>query len=76
MGEVFLPALYTQSYLHADNQVKLGRMTDWRTDVEGLALAAGQRLLVTGDRDWPMLEIRELECEGPENTNGDTGTGN
>jgi type VI secretion system protein ImpE len=79
LGEVFLPALYAQSYLHADNQVKLGRMTDWRADVEGLALAAGQRLLVTGDRDWPMLEIRELECESaedtpeitPEDTNGD-----
>jgi type VI secretion system protein ImpE len=70
LGEVFLPALYAQSYLHADNQVKLGRMTDWRADVEGLTLAAGQRLLVTGERDWPMLEIRELECETPENTNG------
>ena len=76
LGEVFLPALYAQSYLHPDNQVKLGRATDWRGDVEGLTLAAGQRLLVTGDRDWPMLEIRELECEAPESEHVDTGTGN
>lgn len=70
LGEVFLPVLYTQSYMHADNQVKLGRMTDWRGDIEGLALAAGQRLLVAGDRDWPMLEIRQIECELAGNEQG------
>jgi type VI secretion system protein ImpE len=75
LGEVFLPALYAQSYAHGDNQVKLGRMTDWRADVEGLALAAGQRLLVTGERDWPLLEIRELECEGPEERSDGIGEG-
>jgi hypothetical protein len=48
-------------------------VTDWRADVEGLALAAGQRLLVAGDRDWPMLEIRELECAGAEDAEGDEG---
>jgi protein involved in temperature-dependent protein secretion len=56
--------------------VKLGRMTDWRSDVEGLALATGQRLLVTGDRDWPMLEIRDIQCEVPETTNVDTSPAN
>jgi type VI secretion system protein ImpE len=76
LGEVLLPALYAQSYLHQDNQVKLGRATDWRADVEGLALAAGQRLLATGDRDWPLLEIRDIQCEVPESTNVDTGSAN
>ena len=76
LGEVFLPVLYPQSYLHPDNQVKLGRVTDWRADVEGLALASGQRMLVAGERDWPLLEIRQLECERPEKTDGIAGTGN
>jgi type VI secretion system protein ImpE len=76
LGEVLLPALYGQSYLHADNQVKLGRATDWRADIEGLALASGQRLLATGDRDWPLLEIREIQCEVPETTNADAGSAN
>jgi type VI secretion system protein ImpE len=73
LGEVLLPALYAQSYLHQDNQVKLGRVTDWRADVEGLALATGQRLLATGDRDWPLLEIRDIQCEVPESENVDAG---
>jgi type VI secretion system protein ImpE len=76
LGEVLLPALYAQSYSHTDNQVKLGRATAWRADIEGLALASGQRLLATGDRDWPLLEIREIQCEVPENTNVDTGSAN
>lgn len=76
LGEVLLPALYAQSYLHPDNQVKLGRATDWRGDIEGLALASGQRLLATGDRDWPLLEIREIQCEVPETTNADAGAAN
>lgn len=76
LGEVFLPALYAQSYQHADNQVKLGRVTDWRSDLEGLALASGQKMLVAGDRDWPFLEIRQLECERPEQADGNAGAGN
>ena len=76
LGEVLLPALYAQSYLHQDSQVKLGRATDWRSDVEGLALASGQRLLATGDRDWPLLECRDIECEVPQNINVDTSTAN
>jgi len=76
LGQVLLPALYAQSYLHADNQVKLGRVTEWRGDIEGLALASGQRLLATGERDWPLLEIREIQCEVPESINVDTGSAN
>src|SRR5947207_5640312 len=29
-GNVFLPAVYPGSYEHADDQIKLGRATDWR----------------------------------------------
>jgi type VI secretion system protein ImpE len=63
LGEAFLPVLYAGSYLHQDDRVKLGRMTDWRGEAEGLALAAGQKLLVAGEHDWPLLEVRQLEIE-------------
>jgi len=79
LGEVFLPVLYAESYLHPDNQVKLGRVTDFRDEaagLTGLALASGQRMLVAGDHDWPLLEIRQLDCERPEKTDGVAGTGN
>ena len=63
LGEAFLPVLYAGSYLHQDDRVKLGRMTDWRADVDGLALANGQKLLMAGEHDWPLLEVRQLEFE-------------
>ncbi len=63
VGEVFLPVLYANSYLHPDERVKLGRATEWRSDVEGVALAAGQRLFAVGDNDFPMLEVRQIGFE-------------
>lgn len=72
LGEVFLPVLYVHSYQHPDNRVKLGRMTDWQPECAGLSLGNGQRLLMAGDRDWPLLEIRELAVEPPDGTHGDT----
>jgi type VI secretion system protein ImpE len=62
-GEVFLPILYPGSATHADDQVKLGRMTDWQPIGEGLSRGFGQRLLLVDDEEHPILEIRELECE-------------
>jgi type VI secretion system protein ImpE len=62
-GEVFLPVLYANSYLHPDEQVKLGRVTEWRSDVTELSLGLGQRLFAVGDHDFPMLEVREIGFE-------------
>jgi len=79
LGDVFLPVLYAGSYLHQDVRVRLGRMTDWREDVDGLALASGQKLLSDGERDWPILEIRQLEFQDPnggEADRGNSGTSN
>lgn len=73
LGDVSIPVLYADSYLHQDNRVKLGRMTDWRDDVDGLALATGQKLLAAGDRDWPFLEVRQLEIESASLGDGDHG---
>src|ERR1017187_10079465 len=63
LGEAFLPVLYADSYLHQDDRVKLGRMTEWRADAGGLALVSGQKLLMAGERDWPLLEVRQLEFD-------------
>lgn len=74
LGDVFLPALYVDSYLHADPRVKLGRLTDWRQDVPEIALAAGQKLLTAGERDWPLLEVRSIAFAAREETDGVSGT--
>ena len=73
LGEVFIPVLYAQTYLHQDDRVRLGRMTDWRSDVAGLALGEGQRLLIAGARDWPLLSVRELELESLIGEDGNPG---
>lgn len=63
IGEVFLPVLYSGSSAHSDDQVRLGRMTDWKDVGEGLALGVGQRLFLVDDEERAMLEVREIEIE-------------
>jgi len=69
VGEAFLPVLYANSYLHHDERVKLGRATEWRSDIDEVALGLGQRLLAVGDDDFPMLEVREIGFEHANATN-------
>jgi type VI secretion system protein ImpE len=61
VGEVFLPVLYAGSSEHADDQVKLGRMTDWQAVAEGLAQGVGQHLFFIDGQDRGMLEVRKVE---------------
>jgi type VI secretion system protein ImpE len=60
-SEVFFPVLYCGSFRHQDDQVKLGRMTDWEDAGEGLQRGMGQRLFFVDDREKSILEIREVE---------------
>jgi type VI secretion system protein ImpE len=63
LGQVLLPCLYPGSYQNADDQIKLGRITVWRDDVEGLALGLGQKMLAVDDKEFPISEIRQIEFE-------------
>jgi type VI secretion system protein ImpE len=62
-GDVFLPALYSGSHEHDDDKMKLGRATDWKHAEGGPTLGIGQKLLLVGDMDVPVLEWRMLESE-------------
>ncbi len=62
-GEVFLPALYPNSHEHADEQVKLGRMTDWKETSDGPVLGAGLRMFLAGDDTPTILDWRELKID-------------
>jgi type VI secretion system protein ImpE len=64
-GDVFLPALYPQSHEHADNQVKLGRMTDWQGAEGEPVRGVGLRMFLVGDDDVSLLEWRQLEMMQP-----------
>ncbi|HLG17552.1 MAG TPA: type VI secretion system accessory protein TagJ [Blastocatellia bacterium] len=61
IGEVFIPALYTNSSEHSDDQVRLGRMTDWRELGEDLCTGAGLRLFLVDGEDKALLGVRSVE---------------
>ena len=59
-GDVFLPALYPNSFAHPDDQVKLGRMTDWHSIEGGPTLGLGLHTYLRDDEDITLLQWREL----------------
>jgi type VI secretion system protein ImpE len=68
LGAVMLPALYVDSYRDPNDQVKLGRLTEWRTDVPGFSVGAGQKIVSAGEQDFGILELRSVEftaCQLP-----------
>jgi type VI secretion system protein ImpE len=60
-GDVLIPALYPGSHEHADDQVRLGRATDWKQADGGPVLGVGLRTFLAGDDAVTLLEWRELQ---------------
>ena len=63
VGEVYIPALYAGSSEHENDQVRLGRMTDWKKLSENLFLAAGLRLFLVDGADKAIFEARNIEID-------------
>lgn len=62
-GEVFIPALYAGSSTSTDENLQLGRMTDWLPLGEGLTRGVGQRLFLVDDTERAILEIKDVEFD-------------
>lgn len=60
-GDVYLPALYPFSHQHPDNQIKLGRATDWQSEDNGPVLGRGLRTFLVGEDAMSILEWRQLQ---------------
>jgi type VI secretion system protein ImpE len=60
LGEVLLPVLAPFSWKHPDDQVKLGRATEW-ADLDGLNVPSGQRIFAVDGEDFPLLDVRKIE---------------
>lgn len=60
-GAALTPILYTGTSTHADEQVRLGRMTVWQALPAGLFAAAGARLFLVDDTEKPLLEGRAID---------------
>ena len=62
LGDVLLPVLSPFSFTHADDQVRLGRMTVWEAAAEGdVEVPFGQKMLLVDGEEIPLLELRKLE---------------
>jgi type VI secretion system protein ImpE len=56
----FLPARYPGSETSADNAIRLGRKTEWRSLSGDQYAGSGQRVLTTDADEVGLLELREL----------------
>lgn len=60
LGEVLLPVLAPFSFKHSDDNVRLGRSTEWQ-EADGQTVPFGQRMFSLDGEDFPLLEIRKVE---------------
>ncbi len=60
-GEMFLPALYADSWKNADDQVRLGKTVDWREASDDIFVGEGIKLFWTDGRDKTILDFKTLE---------------
>lgn len=62
-GEVLIPVLSPFTWQHPSDDVKLGRVTDWKQEGDEL-IPFGQKLFILDDEETiPMLAIRELQFD-------------
>lgn len=57
----FLPVLYPDSPYHEDDQVRMGKVTQWQTMGPMLARGLGQQVFQAGDEDISLLEVTTVE---------------
>ncbi len=66
LGEVLLPVLSPLSFRHADDAVRLGRLTVWEEIEEGGLAPAGQKMFLVDEEEVPILDVRRIEFAAPQ----------
>jgi type VI secretion system protein ImpE len=64
-GEVFVPVLYAGSASDPNDEVRLGRATEWRGASGEPVRGFGQRIFLVGTEDRPILELQTLALSSP-----------
>ncbi len=67
LGECLIPVLSPFSFKHADDNVRLGRMTVWESD-NGDEIPFGQKMFLVDGEEISLLEVRKVEFETAEGT--------
>jgi type VI secretion system protein ImpE len=62
----FIPNLYVDSSLEDDQQIRLGRMTDWKQIGEDVYRGAGLRVFAVDGEEKPILQVRSLKFDSRE----------
>ena len=68
LGEVLLPTLAPLSWRHSDDEVRLGRVTEWCEDESGAEAQYGLKMLLVDGEEIPFLEVRDLEIDAATQT--------
>lgn len=61
IGEVYVPTLYPGTSDSDNNQLRLGRMTDWKEVAEDLYNGVGLRLFLVDGQDRTLFEAKSVE---------------
>ncbi len=70
-GQFFLLALYAGSSEAANEQLKLGRATEWQALSDDLARGVGARLWMVGDDDKLVFDIESVEFQTADDSEED-----
>jgi type VI secretion system protein ImpE len=65
VGDVLVPVLYPGTSQHANDSVRLGRMTEWQTTGEALVRPVGLRVFLVDDQDHAFFELGSVEFGEP-----------
>ncbi len=65
LGQVLLPVLAAGSATHADEQVRVGRITDWAPLPDGGEAPVGLKYWLVDGEEFPLLELRNLTIDSP-----------
>lgn len=64
-GVVHVPVLYIGAHEESDDQLRLGRGTDWRNEETDPVRGVGQRMLLVGEEDVAVMSLGTLEFDEP-----------
>lgn len=57
----YMPVMYPGTHQHPDDEIKLGRKTDWQETDGGPVRGVGQKMFLHGDDAVSLLELNELK---------------
>ena len=65
-GEVFFPVLYPNTNAAIDENIRLGRVTEWQGGEDGTPVRGiGQRTFLVGEEAFPIMEMNTVTFDPP-----------